>query len=82
MDFFTVLTITGRVLYVLVVLHHARWRSVHFKVTAHPTPECVVRQLSEAFPFNSATQFLIHDDDSIFGDGVARCTRGMASRKS
>jgi len=70
-------TITGRVLYVFVVLHHARRRIVHFNVTAHPTAEWVVRQLRDAFPFDSAPRFLIHDNDSIFGEAVARCLRGM-----
>jgi len=39
MDFFTVLTLTGRVLFVLIVLSHARRRIVHFKVTEHPTAQ-------------------------------------------
>ncbi|MCC6321242.1 MAG: integrase [Phycisphaerales bacterium] len=77
MDFFTVPTITGRVLYVFVVLHHARRRIVRFNVTAHPTAEWVVRQLREAFPFDSAPRFLIHDNDSIFGEAVDRCLSAM-----
>jgi hypothetical protein len=36
-DFFTLPTITGRILFVFVVLlHHRRW-IVHFNVTEHPT---------------------------------------------
>jgi putative transposase len=37
MDFFTVPTLTGRVMFVLVVLSHQRRRMVHINVTAHPT---------------------------------------------
>jgi transposase len=37
MDFFTVPTLTGRVLFVLVVLAHHRRRVVHFAITEHPT---------------------------------------------
>ena len=37
LDFFTVPTLTGRVLFVLVVLSHGRRRIVHFNVTEHPT---------------------------------------------
>lgn len=77
MDFFTVPTITGRVLYVFVILHHARRRIVHFNVTAHPTAEWVVRQLRDAFPFDSVPRFLIHDNDSIFGQVVDRCLSAM-----
>lgn len=68
---------TGRVLYVFVTLHHARRRIVQFKVTAHPTAEWVVRQLRDAFPYDSVPRFLIRDNDSIFGESVARCIRGM-----
>ena|SRR5437773_11179724 len=38
-DFFTVPTATFRVLFVFVVLSHARGRIVHMNVTAHPTVE-------------------------------------------
>jgi putative transposase len=37
MDFFTVSTLTGRVLFVLVLLSHERRRVVHFNTTEHPT---------------------------------------------
>jgi putative transposase len=36
-DFFTVPTVTFRVLYVFFVIHHARRVLVHFAVTEHPT---------------------------------------------
>ena len=36
-DFFTVPTLTGRVLFVLVVLLHHRRRVVHVNITEHPT---------------------------------------------
>src|SRR5712671_1036823 len=38
MDFFTVPTVTGRILFVFVVLLHHRRRIAHFNVTEHPTP--------------------------------------------
>ena len=38
-DFFTVPTVTFRVLYVFIVLCHDRRRIVHFNVTAHPYAE-------------------------------------------
>ena len=37
MDFFTVPTVTGRILFVFVVILHHRRRIVHFNVTEHPT---------------------------------------------
>ncbi len=36
-DFFTVPTLTGCVLFVFVVLMHHRRRIVHFNITEHPT---------------------------------------------
>jgi putative transposase len=48
-DFFTVPTLTGRVLFVLVVLSHCRRRIVHFNVTEHPTATWAAQQLVEAF---------------------------------
>src|SRR5260370_38777884 len=37
MDFFTVPTLTGRVLFVLVLLSHPRRRIIHINITEHPT---------------------------------------------
>src|SRR5437899_302976 len=48
-DFFIVATATFRILFVLVVLSHARRRLVHFNVTEHPTAARTARQLVEAY---------------------------------
>jgi hypothetical protein len=50
MDFFTVPTVTGRILFVFVVLLHHRRRIVHFNVTEHPTAAWTAQQVVEAFP--------------------------------
>ena len=50
MDFFTVPTLTGRVLFVLVLLTHHRRRIVHLAVTEHPTAAWTAQQIIEAFP--------------------------------
>jgi hypothetical protein len=39
-DFFTVPTITFRVLYCFFVIEHDRRRILHFNATAHPTSDC------------------------------------------
>ena len=49
-DFFTVPTVTGPVLFVFVVLLHHRRRIVHFNVTEHPTAVWTAQQVVEAFP--------------------------------
>ncbi|HEX4166722.1 MAG TPA: hypothetical protein VHZ55_14750, partial [Bryobacteraceae bacterium] len=66
-DFFTVPTIRFEILYVFLVLAHERRRIVHFAMTAHPTAEWTVQQLREAFPWDSAPQYLLRDRDRIFG---------------
>jgi hypothetical protein len=49
-DFFTVPTISFRVLFIFVVLAHHRRRVVHFNVTEHLTAGWAGQQMVEAFP--------------------------------
>jgi transposase InsO family protein len=77
MDFLTVPTATFRVLYVLVVIHHASRRILHVNVTAHPGTQWVVQQLREAFPGDDVPRHMIHDNDSLFGDVVDAAVRSM-----
>jgi putative transposase len=72
MDFFTVSTLTGRVLFVLVLIAHDRRRIVHVNVTEHPTSASTAQQLVEAFPEDSAPRWLLRDRDSIYDDQVRR----------
>ena len=66
-DFFTVRTITFRVLYVFLVLRHERRRVVHFNVTTSPTAPWAAQQIVEAFPFEDIPRFLLRDRDGIYG---------------
>ncbi len=66
-DFFTVPTITCRVLYVFLMVHNASRRIVHFNVTDHPTMDWAAQQLVEAFPWDSAPKYLLRDNDKIYG---------------
>ena len=59
MDFFSVPTLTFKMLYVFVVIDHARRRIIHFNVTGAPNASWVAQQLRAAFPFEQAPQFLI-----------------------
>jgi putative transposase len=54
-DFFTVPTVTFRVVYVFIVIEHARRHIVHFNVTEHPSAQWVAQQLTEAFPYRFRT---------------------------
>ena len=72
MDFFTVSTLTGRVLFLLVLISHDRRRIVHVNVTEHPTSAWTAQQLVDAFPEDSAPRWLLRDRDSIYDEHVRR----------
>ena len=67
-DFFTVPTATFRVLYVFIVLRHARRQVVHFNVTTNPSAEWTAQQIVNAFPYEEAPRFLLRDRDGIYGN--------------
>jgi putative transposase len=66
-DFFTVPTVTFRVLFVFVILAHDRRRVVHFNVTESPGAKWTAQQIVEAFPWNTAPRYLLRDRDGIYG---------------
>ena len=69
-DFFTVPTLTFRVLYCFFVIEHHRRRILHFNVTAHPTSDWVVQQLREALPLPCRDKYILFDRDAKFGSHV------------
>ena len=69
-DFFTVPTISLRVLFVFVVLEHRRREVLHFNVTEHPTSNWVAQQIIEAFADRAPARYLIRDRDSVYGNQV------------
>jgi len=81
LDFFTVPTIRFQILYVFLVLAHARRRVVHFAVTAHPTAEWTAQQLREAFPWDTAPRYLLRDRDRIFGQDFVDQVKAMGIKQ-
>jgi transposase InsO family protein len=77
MDFFAAPTITFGVLYCFFVISHDRRRILHFNVTKHPTSSWIIQQLREAFPFESASRFLIFDRDAQYGLEVPVAVRSL-----
>jgi transposase InsO family protein len=65
-DFFVVPTAMGRLLFVLVLLAHERRRIVHVAVTDHPTATWTGQRLRDAFPFDQAPRYVVHDRDHAF----------------
>jgi putative transposase len=58
------MTLTGRVLFVFVLLAHQRRRIVHFAITDHSSAAWTVQQLIEAFPDETAPRRLMRDRDT------------------
>jgi len=67
-DLFVVPTITFKLLFGLVILRHSRRQVVAFAVTTHPTAEWLARQISEAFPWDTAPRILIRDRGRSYGE--------------
>ena len=80
MDFLVVPTINFRLLFVLVILRHERRRLISLSVTDHPTAEWIARQITEAFPWDSAPTHLIRDRDAAYGHAVRRRLAAMGIR--
>jgi putative transposase len=76
-DFFTVPTVTGRVLFVFVVLLHHRRQIVHFNITEHPTAAWTAQQVIDAFPYDAAPRWLLRDRDTIYGEAFRQRVAGM-----
>jgi hypothetical protein len=71
-DMFIVPSATFRLLFVLLILAHDRRKIVRFDVTQHPTAGWLSRQVTEAFPWDTAPRFLLRDRDSSYGPLFSR----------
>src|SRR5262245_59791299 len=60
-DLFVVPTIGFQQLFAFLVLDHERRRLFWFAVTRNPTAEWLARQITEAFPWDSAPKYLVRD---------------------
>src|SRR5215471_19276173 len=69
-DFFTVPSVTFRLLYGFFVIEHGRRKILHFNVTRHATAEWVVQQLREALPEAGPYRYAIFDRDSKYDADV------------
>ena len=82
MDLFMVPTIGFSLLYAFVIVRLERRELVWINVTQNPTAEWIARQLTEAFPWDTAPSYLIRDNDRIYGDVAKRRVRVMGIRDS
>jgi hypothetical protein len=79
-DLFVVPTIAFQQLFALLVLGHKRRRLLWFAVTRNPTAEWLARQITEAFPWDTAPKYLIRDNDRAFGAVFKAHVRAMGIR--
>jgi len=76
-DFIVVPTATFNLLYGFLILAHDRRRVIHYNVTTDPSAAWVCQQFREAFPFDTAPDYLIRDRDGIYGEAVSRCLESL-----
>jgi putative transposase len=79
--FFTVPTVTFRVLFVFIILAHGRRRIVHFHITEHPTAQWTAQQLAEAFPWDTALRYLLRDRDSSYGTALQQRIKNLGTEE-
>jgi transposase InsO family protein len=69
-DFFTVPTITLKVLFVFIVLEHSHREVPLFNVTDHPTAAWTSQQIVEAFAEHQTPRYLRRDRDGVYANDV------------
>ncbi len=80
MDFLVVPTVGFKLLFVLLILWHQRRRLISLSVTINPTAEWIARQITDAFPWDEAPEYMIRDRDASYGHAVARRLAAMGIR--
>ena len=68
-------------MFVFIVLRHDRRRIEHFGVTAHPSADWVAPQIREAFPWDTAPQYLIRDRDGAYGPSFHSTVMAMGVKE-
>jgi hypothetical protein len=78
MDLFVVPTLSFRLLYGLLILRHHRRQILWLGVTANPTAEWIAQQLTEAYGWEAAPDYIVRDRDCAYGKAFIRRLRAMA----
>src|SRR6202051_2506332 len=76
-DMFVVASVSFRLLYVMIILAHDRRKIVRFDITRHPTAGWLSRQVTEAFPWNTAPRYLLRDRDASYGSEFCKRVDAM-----
>ena len=79
-DLFTVPTVGFKILYGIAILHLGSRKLVWTNATYHPTAEWIANQVSQAFPWETAPQYLVRDRDASYGKVFKRRLDAMGIR--
>jgi len=79
-DFFVVVTVTFRTIYVFVIMEHGSRRILHCNATLHPTSEWTMQQLRQAIPSDHMYRFVIHDRGRVFSKELDGFLENMGLR--
>jgi hypothetical protein len=81
-DMFVVASASFRLLYVMIILGHDRRKIVRFEVTRQPTASWLSRQITEAFPWDTAPRYLLRDRDASYGHHFRRRVDAIGNHRS
>jgi putative transposase len=76
-DMFVVASASFRLLYVMIILAHDRRKIVRFDVTRYPTAGWLARQVTDAFPWETAPRYLLRDRDASYGQDFRKQVDAM-----
>ena len=79
-DLCVVHTLSFERLFAFLVVGHGRRQLLWFAVTRHPTAEWLAQQIVEAFPWNTASTYLVRDNDGAYGQAFLARIRTMGIR--
>jgi len=79
-DLCVIPTATFDRLFAFLVLGHGRRQLLWFEVIRQPTAAWLARQITEAFPWESAPIYLVRDNDGAYGPAFRGRLRAMGIR--
>ena len=79
-DLCVVPTLTFERLFAFLIVGHGRRQLLWFAVTRYPTAEWLAQQIVEAFPWDTAPEYLLRDNDAAYGLVFTRRLRAMGIR--
>jgi transposase InsO family protein len=80
-DFFTVPTLSFRLLFAFVVLAQDRRRILSVNVTSNPSAAWTANQIVQAFPWETAPRYLLRDRDGVYGTFFRHRTRNLGIKE-